>query len=203
MGLATRGLGPISPLVTNGLGPAVFIAVNATTSPGVIQVSITLPVPLASEVPERQLNLENLFRGYDWPVLTRADDPVVVSSRERKAEMADYIYRQDQDGPPIGFRWIDYTQKTLIDFTLGTWTFEMYLITYDGAIAATVPNSSITGSAGTTVEPNIVIDWPTAFFDAVPVDQYMIHLKATDDTPKSRFFSMNRPPTIEIIPKLV
>ena len=203
MGLATRGLGPGTPVPTGGLGPGyVPLILNATVSPGVIQLIVAIPQATASEVPAFELDLRGVFTGRDPSILTRHDALAVVSGKNRKdIQVADYIYRQDQDGPPIGFRWLDYT-KTLIDFSTG-WTFELQLVTYDGLIESTVPDADITGGVGDSVQPNVVISWPANFFSAVPVDQYQIHLKANDVSEgRSRFFSLDRLPTLEVVPAL-
>lgn len=202
MGLATRGIGPGTPVPTFGLGPGyVPLILNATASPGVIQLIVAMPQATASEVPDFELDLNSVFTGRDHGVLTRHDALALVSQQNRKDIMADYIYRQDQDGPPIGFRWLDYT-KQLLDFTSG-WTFELVLVTYEGVIQSTVDNTNITGGPGDTVQPNVVIDWPAAFFTAIPVDQYLLQLKATETaTSKGRVFSLDRLPTLEVVPAL-
>lgn len=112
--------------------------------------------------------------------------------------MADYTYRQDQAGPPIGFRWLNY-RSVLYDFTVGTWVFTLEVVTYDGLLQKTVEDSDISGSAGSSTDPNVVIDWPIDFFSDVPPDQYMLFLKAVDADSRPYFFSLQRLPTLQVI----
>ena len=112
---------------------------------------------------------------------------------------ADYIYRQDQAGPPIGFRWLNYN-RALYDFTVGTWVFTLQVVTYDGFWVKQVEDGDISGSPGSATDPNVVIDWPANFFSDIPVDQYMLHLSALDADSRPYFFSLQRLPTLQVIP---
>jgi hypothetical protein len=192
----TPGVIPVS---TNILEPVASGSSGATSTPNVITITVLVHVPTASEAPDFALDITKLFTGKDPDVLERADSPVLVSLQNRKDIMADYTYRTDQSGPPIGFRWLDYT-KTLINFTTG-WTFELQLVTYTGLIEKVVDNTGITGGAGDSVQPNVVISWPLSFFTDVPPDQYQLLLKAIETaSSKPRFFSLDRLPTLEVVP---
>jgi hypothetical protein len=113
--------------------------------------------------------------------------------------MADYTYRTDQSGPPIGFRWLDYN-KQLYNFTVGVWVFGLQLVTFDGVQQKALDGTNIGGSAGTITGPNVIVSWPVGFFSDVPVDTYLIHLSATDEDTKPYFFSLQRLPTVQVIP---
>lgn len=203
MSLAARGLGPGRQLSTAGFGPAGLVVLDATVPVGTILLSVTIYNPVAGEVPDLELRLDKVYVGYDSPILPGHDFIIVVSKRsidEAQMSTANFVYRQDQDSPPIGFKWLDYNLD-MIDFTTDH-TFSLQLVTYDGIIQKTQLGSGTGGGiTGYNVEPNIVVDWDTDFFSDVPVGRYMLHLKATQvSTTKDRYFSLDRLPTLDVIP---
>lgn len=201
MPLATRGLGPGRIAATQGLGP-VWIILNVTVSPGWISVSVTLPPVDAREEQSFPLDLGTVYTAADAVLIEAADPRVSVSVRATGGIVADYIYRTDQWGPPIGFRWLNYKSE-LYDFGVGNWSFGLQIVQYNtGLYQKEVTNTDISGSAGSSVDPNVVISWPTDFFVDVPVDTYMLVLQAIDGDDNNRpyFFSLNRLPSLQVIP---
>lgn len=201
--LTTRGLGPGSTLVTSGLGPGGLVEFDDTVAPGTLVLAVSIYHPVAAEVPDLELKLSKVFVGYDSPILPGHDFVIVVSKRsieEAQMSTANFVYRQDQDSPPIGFKWLDYTLE-LINFTTG-FDFELQLVTYTGEQQKVQTSSGTGGSiTGSATEPNIIVDWDTGFFSDVPVGRYMLHLKAIQDgTGKVRYFSLDRLPTLDVIP---
>jgi len=116
------------------------------------------------------------------------------------------VYYTDQELPSPGLNWYDNSDPArLIDFSTG-WTFTVKIA------AASAPNTvlvtkttGITGSAGSSTTPNVVIDWSTTDWStltpaAAGSDYLMTVYARRNADSKDRVYRPGRPIALRIIP---
>jgi hypothetical protein len=104
-----------------------------------------------------------------------------------------WIYRADQETPSFAVAWSD-RDGNLIDFSSGSYTFELKLVHRTTGTIALTKTTGITGSAAS---PNIVAAWSSGELAITP-GPYRAHITATIGG-ADRMFMPGAEPIITIV----